>query len=129
MGDQQHRRAGLSPQPQQLVLHRFARQGIQGAKRFVEQQDRRFIGKGPRQCDPLLHPARKLAWISLFESFEADERNIMFDSLFPLGGGHADHFETVSNVVEDRQPGKQRVFLKDDTAIDPRRDNRLAVGQ
>src|SRR6185436_20658162 len=46
----------------------------------------------------------------------------------PLLGARA-AADAVHDVVEDRQPGKERVFLEDDSAIRSRRADGLAVDQ
>ena len=54
MGDKNKGDAGFALQGFQLRPHPVAQFGIQGRKRFVQQQDFRAGGQSPRQGDALL---------------------------------------------------------------------------
>lgn len=60
MGDHEHGLAGRLHDFKQLVLYGAARQGIECAKRFVQQQHTRLNGESPCDAHALLHAAGKL---------------------------------------------------------------------
>src|SRR5207237_10245589 len=55
--DEDDRRAGLLPDPQQLEVQALAGHLVEGAERLVHEQDRRLARERARDRDPLLHPA------------------------------------------------------------------------
>ncbi len=56
---------------QQLDIHALPRQGIQGAKRFIEQHYARLMDQSTCQRHPLLHAAGQLLRVGFGEAFEA----------------------------------------------------------
>src|SRR5207302_4476330 len=57
--------AYLSLNPQELVLQALARDPVDGAKRFIHQQDGWVGAEGPSHADALALPTRKLVRISM----------------------------------------------------------------
>src|SRR6185312_14909674 len=127
VGDHDNGLARRLPQPQQFVLHRLAREGIERAKWLVEQEDLGIIGERTGDRDALLHAARQLARKAMLEALQADGADEAFDDLFALRPWHPAHLEPVADVLRHGQPGKQRIFLEHDAAVDARAGHRLAV--
>ena len=65
-------------EPQKLVLHLPADQGIQSTERLVHKKDVGVHGQSPGQSDPLLHTARQLAWIGLFPATQPHQVQHLF---------------------------------------------------
>ncbi len=72
VGDEDHRLVHLGLDIEQFVLHLPANQWIQGAERFVENQDFRIDRHRPRQADALLHAAREFARIMVRPTLQAN---------------------------------------------------------
>ena len=60
MRDEQHRGPVGSPEPQDFILHAHAREGVERAERFIEQEHLGMIDQRPRQGDALRHAAGKM---------------------------------------------------------------------
>ena len=60
VGDQEHRGAAGLPEAQHFVLHSHAREGIECAERFVEEENLGMIDQRARQGDALSHAAGKM---------------------------------------------------------------------
>src|SRR5262249_45833723 len=125
--DHHHGLAGRQPQAQQLVLHGLAGLGVERAERLIQQQDRGIVGERARDRDALLHAARQLAGKSALETLKADGADEAPNYLFALRSRHAAHLEAVIDVLRDRQPGEQRVFLEHDAAVDAGTGDGLAA--
>src|SRR5215467_2539708 len=127
MGDEQDRDLELSPEPQQILLHHRARLRIQRAEGLVHQQYGRLVGERPRDADPLLHATRKLGWIAIGETGQADHvEQFVGDGArpgtpFPLGIG------SECDVVPDRLPREQGVLLEYHATIGTGADNLISV--
>src|SRR5690242_1773756 len=109
--------AGFEPDPEQLVLHDFPCLGVEGAKRLVEQQDRRIACERASHRNALFHAPGKFARISVLKTGKADDLHQAADNLLTFHCGHALTFKAVADVVVRRQPGEKRVFLEDHTAV------------
>jgi hypothetical protein len=112
--DQQDRRAGLTPQPQQLVAHQEARLLVERAERLVEEDQARLQHERARDAHALAHAARELRRIRVGERAQARELKRFTDQ--PLGRlriGPAP-LQAERDVVADREPRKARVVLEDD---------------
>src|SRR5262249_2746131 len=83
-------------------------------------------GEGSGDGDALFHPSLKLRWLFIAALPEVDLLEERFDQrgLFALADVTADGIDGLEDVLVDRQPRQQRVMLKDDAAIRPRRVNR-----
>ena len=55
------------PDPQQLLAHALTGQRVQRAKRFVHEEQVRFVDQRPGQSHPLRHAAGKLRRVTLFK--------------------------------------------------------------
>ena len=73
VGDEQDRRAGLPPDPLQLVVHDVAGHGVQRAEGLVHEQHVGLLGQRPGQGDPLAHAARELVGLLVDEAVQAHQ--------------------------------------------------------
>ncbi|MNV68256.1 hypothetical protein D3C71_1610930 [compost metagenome] len=73
MGDEQGRGAVFHPDALQLDIHLAAKNLIECAKGFVEEQDFRIGDEGAGNRHALAHAAGQFAGQRLFETLEADE--------------------------------------------------------
>ncbi|MNI58258.1 hypothetical protein D3C73_1133620 [compost metagenome] len=60
MGDKNNRLVRLPPDVDQFLLHRPPGHGIEGAERFIHQENGWIIRQHAGQLDPLLHTSRQL---------------------------------------------------------------------
>ena len=67
-----HRLSNFALNPKEFVLQAFSRDPVDGAKRFVHQQDRRVGSERAGDTDALALPARKLMGISAGELFRVE---------------------------------------------------------
>ena len=74
VGDQQRRRLGARPDPEQLLAQLATGQLVERGERLVQQEQARTQGQRPGQRHPLAHPARELVRIVAFEPLEPDQR-------------------------------------------------------
>src|SRR5438093_1404814 len=58
VGDKKNRLFGLAPDVHELQVHFIPRDGVQGSKRFVHEQQRRIVDEGAADGDSLLHSSR-----------------------------------------------------------------------
>ena len=58
----------------------FTGHGVERPKRFVHQDHLRIVGKHPRNCNPLLHPTRKLVRIGVGKSLQPNRSTVRFTS-------------------------------------------------
>jgi hypothetical protein len=73
VSDEKHCGAVIFPEPQHFVLHAHAREGIERAERFVEQENFRVIDECARQSNALGHTPGKMMRISIGKCLESDE--------------------------------------------------------
>ena len=116
----------FGPDPEQVVLHRSAGEGVQRAERFVHQKHRRFDGQRAGDGDPLTHAAGKIFREAITEAFE---RELVEEPFHRRGDpvGALD-LEAEGDVFEDGHPGEERVLLEDHRALGAGRSHRLAEG-
>ena len=129
VGDEDHRRAGLRPDAQQLEVEPLARHLVERAERLVHQQERRRERERARDRDALLHAARELPGVVLLEPGELDELDHLLDARRALRAVPAQHLERQRDVLRDRAPVVEDGRLEDDpvVAVEPRLAGRLAV--
>ena len=66
-------RSPLGAELRQVLLQRFARQGIERAERLVEKEHVRLDGERSRDRDALAHAARELARLAIERGAETDQ--------------------------------------------------------
>ena len=115
MGDEEDRRAGRAPEPQQLVAHEEPRLLIERAERLVEEDEARFEHQRARDADALAHAAGKLRRIGPGEAVEPHERKRLAHPAPDLAGFGAAAAQAEGDVVPHGEPGEARILLEDDS--------------
>ena len=117
MGDENHRRPPLLPDPGQFFLQRHAGLRIDAGERLVHQQDFGIVGQRAHHADALLHAAGQFVGIAVGGMRQAGKRQIFVRDPVALGLRHAAHLRTEADIVEHGLPGKQREGLKHHAAL------------
>lgn len=104
--------AGFRLQPLQLQLHVLAQLEIQRAQRFVQQQNLGAWGQGTGQGDALLLATRNLACLAVGHLAHLHQLHHLADGLLDLVLGLAQHFQTKTDVLRDRQVREQSIALE-----------------
>ena len=120
MGDEQDRRAGVLPQPQQFLVEPVAGDLVERAERLVHQQQLGIVDERAGDRDALAHAARQFVGIGLLPARQADQRQqfARLEGAAPLAA--AADFERQLDVLERRAPRQQRGVLKDEADVAPR---------
>ena len=114
VGDVDHGLAGVLPQADQLSLEDGPGLGIQGAEGLIHEEDLRIVREGPGNAHPLLHAAGELVGIGIGKLRQAHLPDPVAGRLPPFCPGNATHFQAERHIVQDRLPGEDGIFLKDD---------------
>src|SRR2546427_627132 len=87
---------------------------VQRAKGLIHQQNLGFVGQRPRDGDPLLHAARELPRIMIFESLQADQIDQRLGFDLSIAGTASPRLETKAHVAQHGTPGEKGFveFLK-----------------
>ena len=113
MGDEDGRPGETGDGGAHHLLRLPAQSGIQGGKRFIQQQD---VGTGDQdagQRDPLLLTAGQLGWIIAFQPLQFQIGQLLHGQI--AAGSFGQAFVTLGSchdVLEDRHAGKKRIVLK-----------------
>jgi hypothetical protein len=86
--------------------------GIEGAERFVEQQDLRIASECARQRHALLLASRELPRIASAQSGQSDQLEQLFATLLPIGFRPAPDPEREVEILPDRHLPEERVVLE-----------------
>ncbi|MNZ89010.1 hypothetical protein D3C78_1079130 [compost metagenome] len=127
MGDEHHGLLAVVPHAQQELLHLHAGLAVEGAERFVHQQDLRVVGQRAGDRHALHHAAGELLRIIAGEARQADLVEVVLDDLLALASRQATTLEAELDVVAHVEPGEQRVALEHHAAIRPRPVDALAA--
>jgi hypothetical protein len=129
VGDEDDRRAGPLPDPEQLDVHPLARHLVERPERLVHQEELGLDHERPGDRGALLHAARELPWVVAGEVAELDEVEHLARAPLTLARGHAEDFQRQLHVRLDRSPVEQHRGLEDHpvVAVDPCPLCRLAV--
>ncbi len=111
---EEHGRAGLAPQAQQLIAHQQARLLVERAERLVEQDEPRLQDERARDANTLAHAAGELRRIRAHEIGEPHEGERVVDPAADLARLHAGAAQPERHVVPHAEPGKARVLLEHD---------------
>ena len=114
MGNKKNRTSQFSPQSEERILQFQSRESVQRAKGLIHQQNLGFIGQRPRDGDPLLHAARELPRIMIFESLQADQIDQRLGFDLSIAGTASPRLETKAHVAQHGTPGEKGFveFLK-----------------
>ena len=119
----------VEPQLQQLGAQVFGGEDIERRERLVHEEHFRLDHQRARKADALLHAAGELFGIGGFEAVETDGVDHLQRALVALDGAHATRHQRRFDVLQHREPGKQREALEDDGDIRNLPVHRLAVPQ
>ena len=112
MGDVDERRADIRLKRFQLDLHVFPKLGVEGPERFVEQQNGRIQHEAPRNGDPLLLAARKLADLFLSRVRQPHPFENIPNLAIHRGPFLSSPAQSERDILVDVHHGKQREILK-----------------
>ena len=112
----------FGPEIEEVGAQSLRRQYIERRERLVHEQDVRMHDQRARESHPLAHAARQLARIGGLEAVETDEIDRRQRALTNLGARQVLRLESERDVLEHREPGKQREALEHhrDSARGPR---------
>ena len=102
------RQLAVAPQFEEIGAQRFGGQHVERGERLVHQQDVGMHDQRAGKADALAHAAGQFARIGGFVAVEADEIDRRQRALADLGFGKAERLEAELDVLQHRQPGKQR---------------------
>src|SRR5262249_11043088 len=102
---------------QQLVLQHDPGLGVERAKGLIHQNELRIIDKRADDVGALAHAAGKLVRIMILEAREPDLTDQIERAAAPLAFVRAANLERDLDVLHERAPGKQVVFLRDVTDV------------
>ena len=112
MGDEQRGLARFRPDAGQLFEHDGLVLLVERREGLVHAQDFRIVGKGPRDRNALLHPARELIRIGPGVIRQPHLLEEVIDSGLDLRSRKAAHLQAVADVALHREPGEHRVLLE-----------------
>ena len=95
------------PEVVQFDVHLFARECVERAERFVHQQNGRPVQQRTAQRDALLHPARELVRVRVFEAAQAGQFDQLVGAFFRLGAIHAADLRLQQDVRSGAAPLEQ----------------------
>ena len=114
MGDEDDCLAGLRQQDRKIFAEHHPRLLVERGERLVHQQNIGADADAARHVHALAHADRKLGRIVPREASHADRFERFERAQVPLAFGDVLEFQRDAEVLEDRVPGKQRAFLKDE---------------
>ena len=126
VGDEHHGLRRLREDDGNLALQLLPGDGVERAKRLIEQQHVGIKRERPGEADALLHAAGQFVRIVADEALEPDEPHEALGALLDLRGRQLRHLQPEGDVAGDGQPGKQVELLKHHRARRRRRLHALA---
>src|SRR5215471_16162664 len=127
--DEQDRLSRLRMDTQELALQHLAGLRVEGAERFVHQEDRGIDRERAGEPDALLHAARQLVRILLGRLREADQRQERARPLRRDLGVDALELEAELDIAPRRAPRQQARLLKHEAAVAAGAAHLLAVDE
>lgn len=112
MGHEQDRQATLLPQPLELFVQQVPRDRVEGGERLIHEQDIRLLRQRARQCDTLLHAARKLMRAPPFEAVEVNPVEQLVCNAAALRAPYPSELERQLDVARRGKPRQQRRLLE-----------------
>jgi len=119
MGYENDRILACLPDAQELTLHVCPGQFIQGAERFIHEQDLRIHSQGASDSDALLHATGELSWILVLKAPQTNQVNQLLRQGPPLGLWHPTILWPKLNIADGGQPGEKGWVLENHAAIRP----------
>ena len=119
VGDEQDGFPALSPDRFDFVLERGASESIERAEWFIQKENLRVHGQGPRHRNPLAHPAREFRRFFVSRRDEVYQGNMVFCmvALLCFGPIGKNLVDCQINIFVDSHPGQQRIRLKNNGAV------------
>src|SRR5437763_10486342 len=111
MGDKYCRYSQLNQPMPKLPAQMLSGGGIEGGKRFVEQEQPRPADQRTRKRHALLLPARQLLWVAVLKTGQSEQCRNLLDALPPLRW--CDLCKAISDVLRDTQMREERVILEE----------------
>jgi len=130
VGDDEDRPRGnlmVEPKFQEFAAQRFRREDVERGERFIHEEHFGLDHQSAGDTHALLHAAGKLFGVCRFESVKADGVYNAQGALVALDGRHAARFKRRFDVLDNRQPRKERETLKHDGHIRSFAAHRLPV--
>jgi hypothetical protein len=115
VSDKHNRLFGLFPDLEQFLLEHVPGLGIKRPERFIHEEEHRVKRKRPRHRYPLTHTPGKLRGVTVFELFKANKNEILFGYAVPFLPPASPHLQTKRDIVNNRAPREEGVFLEDKT--------------
>ncbi|MOA11149.1 hypothetical protein D3C78_1310780 [compost metagenome] len=112
MGNQEQALAGLAPEVEGEHLHALAGQRIEGAERFVEQQEIRLHRQRASQSQTLPLTAGKLGDAVVGVLLQSDQLQHFMRTRLALGFTQTTNAQSEGDVFQSAQPRHQRVVLE-----------------
>src|SRR4051794_35970148 len=110
MRDEDHRRFGLCPYTEKLLLQCLARNFVQSRERLVHEQDSRPECERAANGHSLLHSAGEFVRISVFEAIEPGNAKPMHRLALPVRARKvaARNLHCQHHVLKCRTPGEKQ---------------------
>jgi len=102
---------------EEFLVEVFAGELVEGAERFVEQEELRFEGEGAGEGDTHFFAAGELARVAVGERGDAREREKFGHASVPFGCGRVAKLEEGGGVLADGAPGEEGGVLEDEGAL------------
>ncbi len=129
MGHEYYGELRVFPELQEFVLHLPPGQSVESGERLVHQQYVRLHRHAARDCDALLHAARKRVGVAVDSAGQLDLLDVSSSYVLSFFSGQlAGSNERKHHVLDNGFPGHQLIeFLEDHHAIRPGLGDRLSV--
>ena len=112
VGDEDEGNAQFLFDLDEFQLHTAPQFAVQGAQRFVQEQDPRLIDDGPGDGHALLLAAGQVDDVGMFIAVEVDQFQGIADLVADIIAGLAVDFRTEGDIFGDVHMGKKRIILE-----------------
>jgi hypothetical protein len=107
----------LALNPLELELHLLAQLQVQSTERLVEKEQRRPVGEGSRERDPLLLPSGQRAREAARQRLHANGREGLAHALLDLAPRHPPALRTEGDVLRHRHVREEGIALEDHVRV------------
>src|SRR5580704_13677447 len=104
----------VDPELEQFGAQVFGSQHVERGERLIHEEHFGLDHQSARESDTLLHTAGKFLGIRRLEAIESDRVDHLQGALVAFDRADAASHQRSLNVLQYREPGKQRKTLKDD---------------
>jgi hypothetical protein len=102
---------------EEFLVEVFAGEFVEGAERFVEEQEGRFEGEGAGEGDAHFFAAGELTRVAVGEVGDAGEGEKLRGALAADGGGDVAELEEELGVLADGEPREESGVLEEEGAL------------